>query len=295
MGYLDALASRVGRATLRSVSVCVGLATESGHLFRCLPPVALEVGESIAHCAERGCAEARVYAVPRACVGVRSHPSLVVSGPGDLLRQDIQLAVWAIPQGHIEALSVSAIDSWVEAAMLAFGASGRPVFDSPTAVHVPGSYSQDTYWRGLRRAVGHDPLVMPAVAALILDDRSQLVLVRTRTWDRWMIPGGSVELGESIADTAVRKAREETGYVIEPGGLLGAYAGKPFFTRYPNGDVTQHVSTPMVCHIVGGSRRPQVDEILDVQAFSVDALPSMFPQWEAIARDAFRGKLGRIG
>lgn len=39
----------------------------------------------------------------------------------------------------------------------------------------------------------------------------------------WSIPGGVLEVGEMLRDTAMREAREETGLLVEPSSLLGVY------------------------------------------------------------------------
>jgi ADP-ribose pyrophosphatase YjhB (NUDIX family) len=293
--YLDELAARISYATLRSLSVVAVLAPEDGHSISCLPPVPIEVGESISECAERAAREAGVGPVvaPRACIGVRSNPTRVVAGPGSLTRQDIEVFVWTVPSDPVPTLPriSEPSDTWVASMLAAFRGSGHPTFDGVTSPR-PHSYSREAYWQRLRRQVGTSPLIMPAVAALVFDERGGLVLVKTRTWARWMIPGGSIELGETVADAAVRKVREETGLTVEPYALLGADSGTRFLTHYPNGDVTQHVSTPMLCRIGGGEMRPEVDEIREARSFVPDALPPMFPQWEGIARDAFTGRLG---
>jgi 8-oxo-dGTP pyrophosphatase MutT (NUDIX family) len=65
------------------------------------------------------------------------------------------------------------------------------------------------------------PLVERAsVRLVVLDGTERLLLLHTHdlarpalgTW--WELPGGGIDLGETVADTAVRELREETGIVI---------------------------------------------------------------------------------
>ena len=62
-----------------------------------------------------------------------------------------------------------------------------------------------------------------AAYALLSDDDGQVLLAlwNEDTEPLWTVPGGGVELDESVADAAVREVREETGYEIELVQLLG--------------------------------------------------------------------------
>ena len=44
--------------------------------------------------------------------------------------------------------------------------------------------------------------------------------------EKWSLPGGGLEQGEVASDGAVREAKEETGYDIEVGQLIGIFAQK---------------------------------------------------------------------
>ena len=62
-----------------------------------------------------------------------------------------------------------------------------------------------------------------AAYAVIVDDREQVLLA---LWNEaqqplWTMPGGGVELEESVEQGAVREVREETGYGVELVRLLG--------------------------------------------------------------------------
>jgi mutator protein MutT len=63
---------------------------------------------------------------------------------------------------------------------------------------------------------------MVGVGVLIRDDDRYLIVERAADPDAglWSIPGGLVEIGENVADAAVREAKEETGLDVEIGELL---------------------------------------------------------------------------
>ena len=66
------------------------------------------------------------------------------------------------------------------------------------------------------------PLV--GVGVVVVDDRQRTLLIRRGRPPRegtWSIPGGLVELGETIAEAARREVREECGVEVSPGEILG--------------------------------------------------------------------------
>lgn len=68
-----------------------------------------------------------------------------------------------------------------------------------------------------------------AAYAVIVDDASGVDSVLLALWNegdgpRWTLPGGGVELRESVEDGAVREVREESGYDVELTGLLGVHS-----------------------------------------------------------------------
>ncbi len=62
-----------------------------------------------------------------------------------------------------------------------------------------------------------------AVSAAIIRDGKVLVVRRARkpALDLYSLPGGAVELGESLVDAVIREVREETSLAIEPVALAG--------------------------------------------------------------------------
>lgn len=61
-------------------------------------------------------------------------------------------------------------------------------------------------------------------AAVILDARGRVLLVKhSYGMQNWELPGGAAESEESVADTAVREVREETGLRVTAQRLTGLY------------------------------------------------------------------------
>jgi len=52
----------------------------------------------------------------------------------------------------------------------------------------------------------------PTVGVFIFNTGDELLLLKSHKWpDKYVIPGGHVELGERIEEAAIREAKEETG------------------------------------------------------------------------------------
>jgi 8-oxo-dGTP diphosphatase len=62
-----------------------------------------------------------------------------------------------------------------------------------------------------------------SVAATVVDDQGCILVIRRRDNGRWEIPGGILELDESITVGVTREVREETGIEITPERLTGVY------------------------------------------------------------------------
>ncbi|MFI8684557.1 NUDIX domain-containing protein [Rossellomorea sp. NPDC077527] len=67
-----------------------------------------------------------------------------------------------------------------------------------------------SYVMDLRRLVGSTPLIMPGAVILIMNKENELLLQHRRD-GAWGLPGGLMELGESLEETARREVKEETG------------------------------------------------------------------------------------
>ncbi len=71
--------------------------------------------------------------------------------------------------------------------------------------------------------MGNGSLHSVSVAGVTVDGRGRILIIRRRDNGEWQIPGGILELGESIEDGVRREIREETGVTVEVGRLTGIY------------------------------------------------------------------------
>lgn len=126
----------------------------------------------------------------------------------------------------------------------------------------------------LRERVGKITLLTPAAAAIIRDERGQVLLIRRGDGHGWSLPGGLMEPGESVAGCLVREVQEETGLTVEPERLVGVYSDPAVnHITFANGDQVHLVSSTFECRVIGGHLRPDGEESLDVVYFAPEKLP----------------------
>lgn len=93
-----------------------------------------------------------------------------------------------------------------------------------------------SYVRELRALVGTRAVNWVGVAALIRNERGDLLLQRRSDTGGWGTPGGLCELGERLEDALRREVQEETGLEVLRAELLSVISGPETFVRLPNGD-----------------------------------------------------------
>lgn len=76
----------------------------------------------------------------------------------------------------------------------------------------------------MTRYFAEDPTELGlSVSALVFRGR-ELLLMRRSDNGYWSLPGGFVEIGESVSEAARREVLEETGFTVELGRLVGVYS-----------------------------------------------------------------------
>jgi ADP-ribose pyrophosphatase YjhB (NUDIX family) len=97
--------------------------------------------------------------------------------------------------------------------------------------------------------------LVPSVTAAVRDNDGRLLMIHKIDNNYWALPGGAMDLGESIADAAIREVAEETGIDIEIIGLVGLYTSPGHVMAYDDGEVRQEFSVCFHARPKGGRLR----------------------------------------
>lgn len=108
---------------------------------------------------------------------------------------------------------------------------------------------------------GNLALFRIGVNALIFDEE-RILLAHRRDIDWWNLPGGGMELGETVEEAACREVLEETGLEVVVDALVGVYS-KP---------QKREIVLTFRCHAIGGELTA-TEESRACAYFAPDALP----------------------
>lgn len=116
--------------------------------------------------------------------------------------------------------------------------------------------------------------LVPAASAVVVDNQGRILLHRRRDNDKWALPGGKMEIGESIGGCAIREVREETGLNVELTGIVGIYSDPKHVFSYDDGEVRQEFSICFHATITGGNITAS-EESHEVAFFAADQVDDL--------------------
>jgi ADP-ribose pyrophosphatase YjhB (NUDIX family) len=116
--------------------------------------------------------------------------------------------------------------------------------------------------------------LVPGASAIVADEEGHLLLHRRSDNERWALPGGVMDIGETIAQCAEREVLEETGLTVKAYRIVGIYSDPEHVFAYSDGEVRQEFSVCFACQIQAGEVSKS-DESLEVKFWPVEELDTL--------------------
>jgi mutator protein MutT len=149
------------------------------------------------------------------------------------------------------------------------------------------------YIKWIRSKVGNEMVILNFANACILNEKNEILIQRRKQENAWGLPGGAMELGESVEEALRREIKEETGLEITIEKLLGVYT--KYFHTYPNGDKTQSIVMTFICRPAGGELQPDNAETLELAYIVPESMPPLiFDDNRDAIPDYIKGNFGVV-
>ena len=99
--------------------------------------------------------------------------------------------------------------------------------------------------------------LVPSVNVVAVNGAGEMLMIRRTDNDNWAVPGGAIDLGESVGQAAVRETREESGIECEITGIVGIYSDPKHVILYTsNGEARQEFSIVLTARPLSGQPTP---------------------------------------
>ncbi|MDN5012988.1 MULTISPECIES: NUDIX hydrolase [Streptococcus] len=135
----------------------------------------------------------------------------------------------------------------------------------------------ENYVSQIRKKIGNDLLILVGSNVIIENDCNQ-VLLQKRTTGSWGLPGGLLEVGETLEQTAIREVFEETGLKIEKLQLIYTFSGEDYHFILQNRDEIYVITSLYKAINYSGELIVNSEETLELRYFNYDCLPQNVEQ-----------------
>ena len=126
------------------------------------------------------------------------------------------------------------------------------------------------YIKEIRKYVGHSPIMVTAAMCIIYDKEKGILLEKITNNGMWCVPGGALELGETLEEALKREVKEETSLDIFNPKLFDVKAGVHMV--YPNNDEVYYTDVVYEINEYEGELKPD-EESKELVWVPIDKLP----------------------
>jgi ADP-ribose pyrophosphatase YjhB (NUDIX family) len=135
--------------------------------------------------------------------------------------------------------------------------------------------------------MAHQPQLTPKIAvnAVVFNETNQVLLAKRTDNGLWCLPGGHVDLGETLEKACLRELFEETGLQGKVLRLIGIYSDPENSLHIAQGPEWHTVRVSFLCQVVGGTITPS-SETSDIRYFDLNQLPILITDHARRIQDA---------
>jgi 8-oxo-dGTP pyrophosphatase MutT (NUDIX family) len=121
--------------------------------------------------------------------------------------------------------------------------------------------------------------ILPAVAAIVFNNKGEVLLQRRRDTHKWCIISGHVEFGESVEHAMLREIHEEINVGAEIVRLIGVYSAAQYQTYHYADRTVHYIITCFEVRLTGNLDVNFTNgETQELKYFSPDAMPADMDQ-----------------
>ncbi len=91
--------------------------------------------------------------------------------------------------------------------------------------------------------------MVPAAAVAILNKKSEILMLQRKDNGKWTMPGGTMELDESLTGCALREVKEECGLDVSIVDVIGTYTDPDIRVEYSDGEVRREFTVLYFGHL----------------------------------------------
>ena len=105
--------------------------------------------------------------------------------------------------------------------------------------------------------------LVPSVNVVVVNDADEILMIRRSDNENWAVPGGAIDLGESMTQAAIRETKEESGIDCEITGLVGIYTDPKHVIVYTSSNEARQefsillTARPLAGHPPQATKRPR--------------------------------------
>jgi 8-oxo-dGTP pyrophosphatase MutT (NUDIX family) len=104
--------------------------------------------------------------------------------------------------------------------------------------------------------------IVPSVNVIVENDQGEILLIQRSDNGNWALPGGAIDIGESLTQAAIREVQEETGITCQITGLVGIYTDPKHIILYTsNNEARQEFSIVLAGRFARGHTTTSAESI----------------------------------